>query len=190
MAIELLHITKGFHNKIVLNDLNLSFTEGCINCLMGPSGGGKTTLLNLLMGLLKPDSGEILGLKSKQIAAVFQEDRLIEHYDAVKNIKMVCDKGISEERILLELKRVGMEDDARKEVRNYSGGMRRRIEIVRAILAKSDVLILDEPFKGLDEDLKYRVMNYVKEGSEGKTVLLVTHDIKEANYFKAKVISL
>ena len=190
MAIELLHITKGFHKKIVLDDLNLSFTEGCINCLMGPSGSGKTTLLNLLMGLLKPDAGEIRGLKSRRIAAVFQEDRLIEHYDAVKKIKLVCDKGISEESILQELKRVGMEEDLKKVVRDYSGGMRRRVAIVRAILAKSDILLLDEPFKGLDETLKYRVMDYVKEGSEGKTVILVTHDIKEANYLNARVISL
>ena len=91
---------------------------------------------------------------------------------------------------MLELKQVGMEEDSKKVVQNYSGGMRRRVAIVRAILAESDILILDEPFKGLDETLKYRVMDYVKEESKGKTVILVTHDITEANYLNARVISL
>lgn len=190
MAIELIHISKQFNDNIVFDDLNLSFAEGKMSCLMGASGSGKTTLLNLLMGLLLPDSGEIRGIDGKQITAVFQEDRLIEHYDAESNVALVCDKQLPLQRIQQELKQVGIEEYAGKEVRQFSGGMRRRVAIVRAILAKSDVLILDEPFKGLDEALKYRVMDYVLEKTRGKTVIVVTHDKEEAQRLKANLILL
>ena len=190
MAIELIHITKCFHNNTILDDLNISFTEGEMTCLMGASGSGKTTLLNLLMGLLKPDFGEIRGLSGKRIAAVFQEDRLIEHFDALQNIKLVCDKQVSEERIVQELKRVGIEEATGKEVRHFSGGMRRRVALVRAILASSDVLILDEPLKGLDEVLKLQVIDYMKDRTEGKTVIFVTHDKDEVKSLNANLIFL
>ncbi len=190
MGIELIHISKRFHEKIVFADLNLSFAEGERSCLMGASGCGKTTLLNLLMGLMKPDSGEIRGISGKQIAAVFQEDRLIEHLDAVSNVKLVCDKAVLLSSIQQDLKRVGIEDYDKKEVRHFSGGMRRRVAIVRAVLAKSDILILDEPFKGLDESLKNKVMDYVLENTIGKTVIVVTHDKDEAERLKARLILL
>ncbi len=190
MAIELIHISKRFDDHVLFEDLNLSFPEGEINCLMGASGSGKTTLLYLLMGLMKPDSGEVGGIGGRKIAAVFQEDRLIEHYDAVRNIKLVCDKKISEQRIEKELRLVGIEDYADKTVNYFSGGMRRRVAIVRAILANSDILLLDEPFKGLDEMLKHQVMDYVKQKTVGKTVILVTHDEDEAERLQANMIFL
>lgn len=190
MAIELLHISKRFDNRIVFDDLNISFAEGEMNILMGASGSGKTTLLNLLMGLIKLDSGEIKGISGKQIAAVFQEDRLIEHFDATRNIKLVCDKLVSVGRIRQELEQVGIKDDIDKEVRHFSGGMRRRVALVRALLAKSEVVILDEPFKGLDEALKLQVMSYVLEKTVGKTVILVTHEKEEVQNLNAKLITL
>ncbi|MDF2907374.1 MAG: hypothetical protein K0R34_2695 [Herbinix sp.] len=190
MAIEIIHISKRFENHVLFEDLTLSFSEGEINCLMGPSGSGKTTLLSFLMGLMKPDSGEIHGLKGMRIAAVFQEDRLIEHFDAMNNIKLVCGKLLPELRIEQELRQVGIEEIRGKAVRHFSGGMRRRVALVRALLAKSDLLILDEPFKGLDEALKLQVINYVKQKTVGKTVILVTHDKEEALRLQSKLIYL
>ncbi len=190
MAIELIHISKRFDDHVLFEDLNLSFIDGEINCLMGASGSGKTTLLQLLMGLVKPDNGELRGISGKKIAAVFQEDRLIEHFDAMRNIKLVCDKQMSEQRIEQELKLVGIEDYAKKTVNHFSGGMRRRVAIVRAILANSDILLLDEPFKGLDELLKNQVMEYVQLRTAGKTVILVTHDQKDAQRLQAPMILL
>jgi NitT/TauT family transport system ATP-binding protein len=190
MAIELVHISKRFDDHVVFEDLNMAFSEGEIHCLMGASGSGKTTLLQILMGLVKPDTGELRGLGSKKIAAVFQEDRLIEHFDAMRNIKLVCDKQISEQRIEKELKQLGIEDCADKAVINFSGGMRRRVAIVRAILAKSDILLLDEPFKGLDELLKNQVIDYVQQKTVGKTVILVTHDKAEAQRLQAHMLYL
>jgi NitT/TauT family transport system ATP-binding protein len=190
MAIELIHISKRFDDHVVFEDLNMAFSEGEIHCLMGASGSGKTTLLQLLMGLMKPDTGEIRGMSGRKIAAVFQEDRLIEHYDAMRNIQLVCDKQISVQRIEKELKQVGIEDYADKTVNNFSGGMRRRVAIVRAVLANSDILLLDEPFKGLDELLKNQVISYVQQKTEGKTVILVTHDKEEAQRLQANMLFL
>lgn len=185
MDIKLHHINKQFDNKPVLKNLSLTFCEGCISCLMGSSGIGKTTLINLIMGLEEPDSGEITGLEDKVISPVFQEDRLVEHWDAINNIKLVCSKDVTNKIIEEELSKVGLHEDRNKPVITLSGGMRRRVALLRALLFNGNLLILDEPFKGLDEELKNRVIEYVKEKSKGKTVIVVTHDLKEAELLEA-----
>lgn len=190
MTIQFIGVTKHFGDNILFENLNLTLSPGQRYCLMGASGSGKTTLVHMLMGFMKPDVGEIKGITGIRIAAVFQEDRLIEHWDAVKNIRLVCDRSITSKMIQEELKQVGLEEEFGKAVRHYSGGMRRRVAIVRALLAQSDLLILDEPFKGLDEAMKYQVMDYIRTKSEGKTVLLVTHDREEASRFDADLITL
>jgi NitT/TauT family transport system ATP-binding protein len=190
MDIRLINLTKSFHEKTVFQNLNITFPEGRISCLMGASGIGKTTITNLIMGLQKPDSGEILGCKGRKITAVFQEDRLIEHWDALKNIRLVCEKGITEEQIRQELHNVGIEEYKNKPVRSFSGGMRRRVALIRALLADGEILILDEPFKGLDEALKKQVIAYVKKKAAGKTVIIVTHDKTEAKLLEADLISI
>lgn len=190
MDIQLQNISIKYDDKRIFNDINVTFPEERMSCLMGASGIGKTTLINIIMGLVKPDSGEILGCKNKKFAAVFQEDRLIEHWDAVKNIKLVCDKAVTEEQIRQELWRVGLIDTDNKPVRTFSGGMRRRVGLIRAILAKSDILIMDEPFKGLDEELKKLVITYVKDSVKGKTVIVVTHEKEEAQLLGADIITI
>lgn len=190
MDIQVRHLTKRFDGKTVLDNLNITFSEGHRNCLMGASGKGKTTLINIIMGLVEPDSGEVLGCKGKKITAIFQEDRLIEHWDAVRNIKLVCDKAVSTELIRQELQKVGIEDYQNQPVRSFSGGMRRRVVLIRAMLAKGDILIMDEPFKGLDEVLKKQVIEYVKQNTEGKTIIVVTHEKAEAELLKADLITL
>ncbi len=190
MDIELKQLTKLFDNKIVLNSLNMSIQEGRINCLMGASGIGKTTLVNIIMGLVKPDFGEVMGLQGKQIAAVFQEDRLIEHWNAIKNIELVCGRDITKDRIIQELTKLNLQDDKDKPVKDYSGGMRRRVAIVRAILAQSELLILDEPFRGLDLDLKRKTIEYIKQSTKGKTVIIVTHERDDVALLEANLITL
>ncbi len=190
MDITLRHITKQFSQKTVLQDLNVVFLEGRINCLMGASGIGKTTAVHIIMGLVKPDSGEILGCQGKRVAAVFQEDRLIEHWSAIKNIKLVCGKEVSEEQIILELNCLGIEAYYDKPVIDFSGGMRRRVAIVRALLAESDLIILDEPFRGLDEALKLRVIDYIKERTKKKSVIIVTHEKKDVELLGAHLVTM
>ncbi len=190
MDIELIHIKKRFANQPVFSDLNVTFAQGEISCLMGPSGIGKSTLLNMIMGLIRPDSGEIKGTEHIRIAAVFQEDRLVEHWDAIKNIKLVCDAKISEARIEAELDRVLLKDYQQKPVKKLSGGMRRRVVIVRALLSESDLVILDEPFRGLDKMLKDVVASYIKSMTENKTVIVVTHDHEDIELLNAGKVML
>jgi len=190
MDIQVIQLSKQYEDKMIFHNLNATFQEGRINCLMSASGAGKTTLIHILMGLVKPDSGELRGISGKRIAAVFQEDRLIEHWNAIQNIRLVCDKAVTEQRMAQDLFKVGLEEGTDKPVKNYSGGMRRRVAIVRAMLAKSDLIILDEPFKGLDDNLKSQVMDYVNRSSEGKTVIIVTHDKEEAQRLEANLITM
>ncbi len=190
MDIKFKQVSKSFQGKLLFEDLNLTFPENKMTCLMGPSGSGKTTIINCILGLSRPDSGEITGTEGKLVAAVFQEDRLIEHWDALKNVKLVCKNTVTSEQVQKELEKVGLKESLKKPVRDYSGGMRRRVAIVRAMLAQSELIILDEPFQGLDDMLKEQVIDYVKRRSLGKTVILVTHDREEAERLGAELITL
>ncbi|MBH1941889.1 ABC transporter ATP-binding protein [Mobilitalea sibirica] len=190
MDIRLHHINKQFDEKQVLKDVNMTIVEGDIYCIMGASGAGKTTLVNILMGIIKQDAGEITGMNKRKIAAVFQEDRLIEHWDAVKNILLVCNKSMDESKVKDALEEVGLKDHLKKPVMDLSGGMRRRVAVVRALMADSELIIMDEPFKGLDEALKQQMIQYVKKRTKGKTVILITHDKEEALGLNAKIISI
>jgi len=190
LDIQLIGISKAFEQIQVFKNLNLTFTEGRIHCIMGASGIGKTTLLNLLMGLIKPDAGQIIGLEGIKIASVFQEDRLIEHWDAIQNVKLVCEKSITVEQIEEEFRKVRLDDYKNKPVLYLSGGMRRRVAIIRAILAPSQLLILDEPFKGLDEELKNSVIRFLVEKTKGKTVIVVTHEKDEVEALGGNIVKL
>ena len=190
MDIKLININKSFKGQQVLRNVNMTFPKGRITCIMGASGTGKTTLANILMGLQEADSGEIHGLQDKKISAVFQEDRLIEHWDAIKNILLVCQAEVTKEMVDEELKNIGMAEYEGKAVKALSGGMRRRVALVRATLSDYDVLIMDEPFKGLDEALKKLVINYIKKKTKDKTVIIITHDKEEVALLDANVITI
>ena len=183
-------ISKNFGDQVVLNGFSAVLRQGTVTALMAPSGAGKTTLLNILLGLVPSDSGEITGLNGRKISAVFQEDRLFPGADAYSNVNSVSDKNLTPAELDKEFAALGLTDYVGKPVKELSGGMKRRIAIARALLSDYDFLVLDEPFKGLDEALKNKVIEYVKEKTAGKTVLLVTHDIREANAFSATVINL
>jgi NitT/TauT family transport system ATP-binding protein len=187
MDIRLEHIYKKFDRNNVLTDVSMTLEEGKISCIMGASGSGKTTLMNILMGFLKPDSGDLKGLEGKRIAAMFQEDRLIEHWDAIRNVQLVCGKNITASVVKEHFMEVGLTEYENKPVKTLSGGMRRRVALVRAMLAEGNLLILDEPFKGLDEDLRQQVIQYVIRLSADKTAIIVTHERDEAVWLGAEL---
>jgi len=190
MNIQLKDISKRYDETLVLNHLNIEILEKQITCIMGPSGIGKTTLIHIIMGLVKADTGKMEGLEGKKFTAVFQEDRLCESIDAIKNVRLVCNKKITNVQIIEEFRKVGLIDYENKPVAKLSGGMKRRVTIVRALLPESDIIIMDEPFKGLDDELKEQVIKYVKQKTMGKTVIIVTHDKEEVDALSAKMISL
>ncbi|MDE7183242.1 MAG: ATP-binding cassette domain-containing protein [Lachnospiraceae bacterium] len=180
-------VSKSFGSKKVLQNLSLTIEIGKISCIMAPSGAGKTTLLRILMGLEDTDDGWITGLEGKRLSAVFQEERLCEYMTAMDNIRLVSPQ-LDAGEVVREMDRLGLGDCAAQPVSQLSGGMRRRVSILRALLADYDILCLDEPFKGLDDACKKLVLAYVKQKAAGKTVLLVTHDEKEALSLGAKLI--
>ena len=121
---------------------------------------------------------------------VFQENRLCENLTACANIRLVTGKRYSDTQLRKELAAVGLEGAENKPVRELSGGMKRRVALLRALLAEYDVLFLDEPFKGLDEVTKAVVMDYTRTKVKGKTVIMVTHDIKECVVLADETIKL
>ena len=182
-------IYKSFGEKKVLDGFSLVIRENRFTALMGKSGCGKTTLINIIMGLIKPDSGFVTGVPAK-ISAVFQEDRLCDDFNAVSNIYLVTGRKFPKDIIEKCLNDLGLEGSLRKPVRELSGGMRRRVAIARALLGDYDLLILDEPFKELDTGTKESVMSYIKQSAAGKTVLLVTHNKAEADFFSADIAEM
>lgn len=187
MDIRIEKLCKSYGENRVLTDFSAVFPEGETSCVMGASGCGKTTLLRLLLGLEKPDGGTILGLPEK-ISAVFQEDRLAEPFSAEANLALVTGPHVPRETLRSALSALGLSGSLDKPVRELSGGMRRRVAIARALVYDAPLLLLDEPFKGLDEETKKTVMDYVKAHAAGKTVILVTHDEDEAEYLGIKTI--
>lgn len=191
MDITLRHVSKSFGTLSVLKDLSLNFEENKITCIMGPSGCGKTTLLHLLLGLHSVDSGSITGLDDKIPAVVFQENRLLDQQDAFTNIRAVLKHPMTNETLSEQFEKIGLKDYEGKPVAELSGGMKRRVAILRALLTEdSNLLLMDEPFKGLDEALKLQVMQYVKEKAQGKTLIFVTHDKNESVALDATLILL
>lgn len=188
--LKAVNITKNFGENKVLNNFTHEFAEGRVTAVLGRSGCGKSTLLNVLMGLMKPDGGEVIRGGSQRISAVFQENRLCENLTASANIRLVTGKRYTRAEIAAELAAVGLGDCADKPVRTLSGGMKRRTVLLRALLAEYDALFLDEPFKGLDEETKRAVMEYVREKTRGKTVVLVTHDRDECAFLADEIIEL
>ena len=187
MDILLEHVSKRFGEKQVLRDVSLRFPGGKITCLMGPSGCGKTTLLRLLAGLVRPDSGKISGVPEK-VSMVFQEERLCEDFSVLTNVLLVAPERRENAKALLEMLGLGGELDA--PVRTLSGGMKRRVAIARALNYSSGLLLLDEAFKGLDENARRVAMDVVRQEAQGRTVLSVTHDPEEAASFGDLVLRL
>lgn len=188
--IKAVNVRKVFGENVVLDGFSHEFSDGKTTAVLGRSGCGKSTLLNILMGLTSSDSGEVIRPEGSKISAVFQEDRLCENLTVSANIRLVTGKRFSKEEIAVELAKIGLEDCANKPVRTLSGGMKRRTALLRALLAEYDVLFLDEPFKGLDADTKRNVMRYCKEKINGKTVILVTHDMDECDFLADEIVRL
>lgn len=184
MDIKLQEVCKSYENTSILNKITLSFKENEVTFLQGTSGIGKTTLIRLLMRLERVDSGTISGLEHKIISAVFQDNLLCESVSVEQNLLLVNPK-LSLSTMLDSLESMHLHGCLKKKVSTLSGGMKRRVAILRALLYPFDLLIMDEPFKGLDSTTKQQVMDFVISKIKDKTVIIVTHDTSEYEYFIA-----
>ncbi len=173
------HLCKSFDGKMVLDHVSLTLESGGTACLMAPSGRGKTTLLRCIAGLETPDSGQITDLPER-IAYVFQEDRLCDGFSAVDNIRLVTGKALGEGEIRRHLEELGLAGSLDQPVRELSGGMRRRVVISRAVCFGADLLLLDEPFKGLDDEARQQTADYILRHRGAAAILCVTHDREDA----------
>ena len=188
MVVVLEHVCKAFGEKAVISDCSLRLEDGRAYALLGPSGCGKTTLLRLVAGLERPDSGKVSGAEGRRLSAIFQEDRLFENLSAEKNVLLTAAPGFSRSQARSLLAELGLGADAGLPVRGFSGGMRRRVALARALAAEFDLLLLDEPFSGLDAESRDRALNALRPRLNGKCALLVTHARGDAEALGAEVL--
>ena len=189
MGIRIENFKKSYGDKQVFDGLNIEFEANEVNCVMGRSGCGKTTLINAIMGIDKDYEGTIEGVPD-HLGVVFQENRLCEDFSVLSNIRMVCDDSVTREDICRNLEEVELGDNPDTPVKDLSGGMKRRVALVRALMSKGELLIFDEPFKGLDEDTREQVAKYVLANRKNRTVIMVTHDPEEVQMLGGRVFTL
>lgn len=185
----------SYPDKEIYKNFNTVFPGGKINVVLGASGVGKTTLLNALTGLSGFD-GEIENMP-KNVSYIFQSDRLVKTISVEKNLDFVLknaipDKTARKNAIYDMAKLLEISDVLKRLPTEISGGQAQRVQMARAFLYSSEVMLLDEPFKGLDVSLKTRLIKKFLElwGRDGRTVVLVTHDVYDALLMGDKVFVL
>ena len=180
---RLKNICKSFKDIEVLKNFSLNVGEGEHITIMGKSGKGKTTVLNLIMGFELPDSGETD--IPNDMSTVFQEDRLCDDFSAISNVCLLKkNKSLAKEIF----DKLGI--DSTQKVNTMSGGQKRRVALARCLARNSELYIFDEALKGLDEKTKAVAMAVIKEYTDGKSAIFVTHDINEAKDFADRIVEI
>ena len=185
------HVWKSFRGEKVLKDINYTIKAGRIYGLIGNNGSGKTVLLKCICGFLIPDTGKIL-VRNKwigkdvdfpeNIGVIIESPGFLPDLTGLKNLRILAalNGKINEDEIRKNIQKVGLKPELKKNVGKYSLGMRQRLGIAQAIMENPDILILDEPFNGLDkkgiEEIRELILNLK---NEGKTILLVSHNQKD-----------
>lgn len=171
---KLENLYKRFGSKVVFEDFSADVPEKQITCILGSSGKGKSTLMNMILGIEKQDSGKITFDGTPSFSAVFQDNRLLPFCSAAENIKFI---GASEESAKAMLSKVGLDGENDTLPDKLSGGMQRRLALARALCKPNYThLLLDEPFTGQDEQMKEQLVQLIKKETHGKTVVIITHD--------------
>ena len=185
------NLRKSYDGRVVLGGLSHAFPHGALTCVTGRSGCGKTTLLRLIAGLEAPDGGSVVGVPEGGISMVFQEDRLPPQLSAADCLRCVLKKDPRREAAIAEaLEALGLDGTSPQPVREFSGGMRRRVALARALLFPSPLVLLDEPFKGLDADTRRRAVAFTLPRLADRTTLLVTHDPEDVADFGGALLRL
>ena len=186
MSIVMHDVSFAYDTTPVLERVRLILPKNGVVCLWGPSGCGKTTLLRLLAGLEKPAAGRVVGVD--RVSMVFQEDRLLPWLSALENVTLTGTAVATAREMLLKL---GLtEEEMLALPRHLSGGQQRRVALARALAADSDLLLLDEPFNGLDEDTWQNVVPLIAAYAATRPVVLVTHVRQQAEALGACILPL
>jgi len=182
------HLSKSYQNRPVLLDVSLTVQPGERCALMAPSGMGKTTLFRLLLGLETAEQGNI---QTASAGAVFQENRLIESLSPIENVRLALPplpRADTQAELFSILSSLLPAESLTRPVSTLSGGMKRRCALARALLSPSEILILDEPFTGLDEDTKKQAVQFIETWQKGRPLLFSTHDPKDVLLLQARLL--
>lgn len=206
IAVENIH--KSYHEKVVLNDVSIDIYEGETVAIIGPSGGGKTTLLRCLNLLTEPDSGNII-FKGKSLmdmsanlnelrvkmGMVFQSFNLFNQKTVLDNLTLApikilkMNKNDAKNKALEMLKRVDMLEHIDKRIEVLSGGQKQRVAIARALMMNPDVMLFDEPTSALDPEMTFEVLRVIKTlAKTGMTLVIVTHEMNFAKSLADRII--
>ncbi len=173
MKIE--NLTVRFGDKLIFDSFNCLFKDNGIYVINGASGKGKTTLFNVIAGVLKPDSGKV-DLEGEKVSYMFQEDRLFPDFSVFENVFCVTHQTQDDARLCKEvLAKLGLSNELDSYPKGLSGGMQRRVALARALVFNADILLLDEAFKGLDEETCKTAINIVLEYTKDKLVIVSAH---------------
>lgn len=177
------NVSKSFPGKKLIENLSLKIKPGDRVAITGPIGKGKSTLLNIILGLDDQISGKVAVQKNDNriFSVMFQENTLLENLTVQENIEVAAQKHINKDAAI-EL------TDSNSLAKELSGGMKRCAEIERAIIADSSVVVMDEPFAGLDEKTKQRAIKYIDEGLQSRALILVTHDKSDAQALSCNLL--
>ena len=186
--IQIMDVKKSFGAEEVLHGITREFEPGKIQGIVGNNGSGKTVLMKCICGFLRPTSGRVL-VDGKEVGkdmdfpenlgAIIETPGFLPNLTGLKNLKLLASlRGkIGEEQIRSSLRRVGLDPDLKKTVSKYSLGMRQRLGIAQAIMENPSILILDEPFNGLDKNGVAQIRDLIRHlREEGKTILLASHN--------------
>ena len=182
--IEFDRVCFGYGDKRVLSDFSFRFEDKRAYAVLGASGCGKTTLLRLAAGLLSPSTGRVLRDPARA-SVCFQEDRLLPWYTARENVALAFPRAAQRDGSALReadkwLSRVGLSGEERALPASLSGGMKRRVALARALAFDAPALLLDEPFRALDGDAHGELLSLIRACAQGKLLILVTHDERDA----------
>ena len=190
--IQLQNVTLTYQDqktfKRILDDLTLEIPDGKITVIMGPSGCGKTTLLRLLSGLLPPTLGNV-ARETDSISYLFQDPALLPWLTAAENVNLVLsDKKETLPKAVEWLRRVDLEGEANTYPASLSGGMRQRVALARALSTNAELLLLDEPFRGMDDELHAKMRELILACRKGKMTVIVTHDPQDAEISDCRIV--
>lgn len=200
MVVDVQNINKSYGKEIILKDISFNIEKPKIVALIGPNGSGKTTLLNIITGLVDSDSGviKILNMDNnnpeifKEISFMQDNSVLYDYLTGYDHLQFIGDiQGISKQQILSASERIGMEGYLYKKVSKYSLGMKQHLLLTMAILNEPKLLILDEPFNGLDPSSAIRLRNiFLELYNEGTAILLSSHNLSEVDRLTSNVLFL
>lgn len=175
--IEIKDLSVKLGDKHIFSDYSVSMPDYGVVFLTGESGIGKTTLLRVICGLTKPDHGSVAGLNGRKISYVFQESRLLDYMTSLQNVAAVSD----EEKARALLNKLNMSDAMHVKARALSGGQKQRVSLARAFAYSDDIVLLDEPFTGLDEQNKQSAARLI---GTAKLAVIVSHDPSDNAFFR------